>query len=74
MNLRKHGVSFAEAATAFGDPLSITIRDPDHSLDEDRFLLMGERIGADFRMGQEEGRRESQKTWCIVRGGGHGIW
>ena len=41
-NLRKHGVSFAEAATAFGDPLSITIPDPDHSHHEDRYLLMGE--------------------------------
>ena len=41
-NLKKHGVSFAEAATAFGDPLSITIPDPDHSHDEDRYLLMGE--------------------------------
>jgi uncharacterized DUF497 family protein len=28
----KHGVSFQEASTAFGDPLSITIDDPDHSL------------------------------------------
>jgi uncharacterized DUF497 family protein len=42
VNFRKHGVSFTEAATAFGDPLSITIPDPDHSLDEDRFLLVGE--------------------------------
>ena len=42
MNLRKHGVSFEEAATAFGDPLSITIPDPDHSIDENRYLLMGE--------------------------------
>jgi uncharacterized DUF497 family protein len=41
-NLKKHGVSFAEAATACGDPLSITIHDPDHSHDEDRYLLMGE--------------------------------
>lgn len=41
-NLRKHGVSFEEAATAFGDPLSITIPDPDHSIDENRYLLMGE--------------------------------
>lgn len=40
-NVRKHGVSFAEAATAFGDPLSITISDPDHSKDEERFLLIG---------------------------------
>ena len=41
-NLNKHGISFAEAATAFGDPLSLTIPDPDHSLEEDRFLLIGE--------------------------------
>ena len=41
-NLKKHGVSFEEAATAFGDPLSLTIPDPDHSHEEDRFVLMGE--------------------------------
>jgi uncharacterized DUF497 family protein len=41
-NLRKHGVSFKEAATAFGDPLSLTIPDPDHSIGEDRFVLIGE--------------------------------
>ena len=40
-NLRKHGISFGEAATAFGDPLSVTIPDPDHSDDEYRFLLIG---------------------------------
>jgi len=40
-NQRKHGVSFEEAATAFGDPLSVTIPDPDHSEDEDRFILLG---------------------------------
>jgi hypothetical protein len=38
---RKHGVSFPEATTAFADPLSITIADPDHSLGEQRFLLVG---------------------------------
>jgi uncharacterized DUF497 family protein len=41
-NERKHGVSFDEAATAFGDPLSLTISDPDHSDDEERFVLLGE--------------------------------
>ena len=41
-NKSKHGVTFAEAATAFGDPLSLTIFDPDHSESEDRFLLLGE--------------------------------
>jgi len=29
-NLRKHGVSFVEAVTAFSDRLSLTINDPDH--------------------------------------------
>ena len=41
-NEQRQGVSFDEAATAFGDPLSITIPDPDHSDDEDRFVLLGE--------------------------------
>jgi hypothetical protein len=41
-NLRKHGVDFAEAATAFGDPLSITIPDPAHSVGEERRLLVGQ--------------------------------
>ena len=40
-NLRKHGVSFEEATTAFGDPVSITVPDPDHSITEERFLLLG---------------------------------
>lgn len=40
-NAEKHGVSFAEAATAFGDPLSITIPDPSHSEGEARFILLG---------------------------------
>lgn len=41
LNERKHGVSFAEAMTVFGDPLSLTGYDPDHSEDEDRYLTMG---------------------------------
>ena len=41
-NLERHGVSFGEAATAFRDPLSLTIADPDHSEDENRFVLVGE--------------------------------
>jgi uncharacterized DUF497 family protein len=39
-NLRKHGVSFEEAASAFGDPLSLTIPDPAHSEDEERCVLL----------------------------------
>ena len=40
-NLRKHGVSFDEAVTAFGDPLSLQLPDPDHSVGEERYLVMG---------------------------------
>jgi uncharacterized DUF497 family protein len=40
-NLRKHGVSFEEAATALRDTLSVTGYDPDHSIDEDRFVIFG---------------------------------
>jgi uncharacterized protein len=40
-NLRKHGVSFLEAATVFGDPLAVTYNDPDHSEVEQRFLTLG---------------------------------
>jgi len=40
-NLSKHGVSFAEAVTAFGDPLSMNMRDPDHSEGEQRFIVLG---------------------------------
>ena len=40
-NARKHGVSLQEGATAFADPLSLTVPDPDHSRAEARFLLIG---------------------------------
>ena len=40
-NLAKHGVGFEEAATVFGDPLSLTIPDPAHSQNEDRFVILG---------------------------------
>jgi len=42
INSRKHGVTFVEAATVFDDPLGITVTDPDHSADEDRFILVGQ--------------------------------
>jgi uncharacterized DUF497 family protein len=41
-NRRKHGVSFEEASTIFADPLSVTIPDPLHSEEEDRFVIVGE--------------------------------
>lgn len=40
-NLDKHGVSFEEGATVFRDPFSATDQDPDHSLDEERFITFG---------------------------------
>ena len=40
-NLRKHGVTFDEAKTVFNDPFSVTIYDPDHSSDEQRYIDIG---------------------------------
>jgi hypothetical protein len=40
-NIRNHKVGFEEASTVFKDPFSITIFDPDHSIDEDRYVDMG---------------------------------
>ena len=41
VNLKKHKVSFEEAASVFGDPLAYTFADPDHSLGEERWLMFG---------------------------------
>ncbi len=41
MNLRKHGVSFREAMSVFGDPMSLTIQDSEHSWEEDRRIDLG---------------------------------
>ena len=43
-NERKHGIGFQEATTVFDDSLSVTIPDPAHSVDEQRFLLLGRSI------------------------------
>ncbi|HEX3988384.1 MAG TPA: BrnT family toxin [Verrucomicrobiae bacterium] len=40
-NLAKHDVGFEEATTVFGDPLSLTIPDPDHSEAEERRIVVG---------------------------------
>ena len=40
-NVIKHGISFEEASTAFSDINALLFNDPDHSLDEERFLLIG---------------------------------
>jgi len=43
-NLKKHGVSFDEAATIFNDPRIATISDPDHSQDEERYVSIGKSV------------------------------
>jgi hypothetical protein len=40
-NQRKHGVSFQEATTVFSDEHALLLDDPEHSVDEERFILMG---------------------------------
>ena len=41
-NLKKHKISFEEAASVFGDPMAYTFADPDHSIGEDRWLMFGQ--------------------------------
>ena len=41
-NLAKHQISFQEATTVFGDPVSVTIPDPAHSQAENRFVILGQ--------------------------------
>jgi len=40
-NIKKHNVSFEEAETVFYDPNGKLINDPDHSIDEERFVFLG---------------------------------
>jgi hypothetical protein len=40
-NLSKHGISFEEASTIFGDSFSLTVPDPDHSITERRYITVG---------------------------------
>ena len=41
INIVRHGISFLEAASVFDDDLSITFLDPDHSIDEERLIIIG---------------------------------
>ncbi len=41
LNVRKHNVGFDEASTVFGDPLALLMPDPDHSVGEMRYILLG---------------------------------
>jgi uncharacterized protein len=40
-NLKKHNISFQEATTVFDDSLSMTFPDPDHSIGESRYVIIG---------------------------------
>ena len=40
-NIADHGVTFDEASTVFGDPLALLMFDPDHSEDEERYVVLG---------------------------------
>jgi hypothetical protein len=41
LNQKKHGISFKEAETVFYDPNALMISDPEHSAEEDRFVILG---------------------------------
>ena len=43
-NRRKHGVTFGEAISAFGDPMAVTVEDTEHSIGENRYILIGETV------------------------------
>jgi uncharacterized protein len=57
-NLKKHGVTFEEAATVFGDPLAVTFHDPDHSFEEERQLTFGQTLQRRLIVVSHTGRGE----------------
>jgi uncharacterized protein len=57
-NFRKHRVSFVEASTVFHDPLSITIFDPQHSEQEDRYITIGVSLASRVLMVAHTDRKE----------------
>jgi uncharacterized DUF497 family protein len=67
-NLKKHGISFDEAKTVFYDPNAIVISDPDHSLLEDRFVIVTEKMMKSsglFRLGKlKQKKRKPTKGRC----------
>ena len=65
-NLKKHGISFDEAQSAFLDDYARLIGDPDHSEDEDRFLLLGYSLQARCIV-VTHCYRESGKSDTVIR-------
>lgn len=81
-NERKHGVSFAEAQSVFSDENAVEFFDPDHSEEEDRFILLGisaklrilvvcycQRKGNSIRMisARKADKREEKDYWETIR-------
>jgi uncharacterized DUF497 family protein len=64
-NERKHGVSFAEAATVFADPLSLTGYDPGHSDDEDRYITMGTSVAGRLLVISHTDRRDKVRLLSV---------
>jgi uncharacterized DUF497 family protein len=62
-NKRKHQISFEEAKTVFYDPNALLIHDPDHSNDEDRFILLGLSRGLKILVVCHCYRRYCQMLW-----------
>jgi uncharacterized DUF497 family protein len=58
-NERKHGIGFPEATTVFGDPLALTIDDPDHSEEEPRFLTLGTSVAGRLLVVSHTDREDS---------------
>ncbi len=48
INRKKHGITFDEASTVFEDTLSVTYPDPDHSQQEERYLIIG--VSSQYRV------------------------
>ena len=59
-NRGKHGIAFAEAATIFGDPLELTISDPEHSRDEFRWISLGRSSAGELLVVSYTEREESR--------------
>lgn len=58
-NLRDHRVSFSDAVSVFRDPLSVTVPDPDHSLDENRCIIVGRSKSGQLLMVAHADRHDS---------------
>ena len=58
-NVRKHGVSFEEAASVFLDPAALTFTDPDHSEEEDRSITIGRSARGRVLFVAQEGSSET---------------